>query len=238
MIGTKAKIFSLFLKCIVIVSAFAGIFLSAIAGAQAFMGGSRVFMYFTIQSNIAIALVCAVGAVLLLLHQPFRYFWYVIQYVFTVSITLTGVVFCFVLAPVLGKYAWNLQNTLTHVIVPIAAVADFLITGMYGRIRKRCVALVTLPPLCYAIYAGIAYASGWEFSKGITYPYFFLNWGSPAGAWGFSDKLPYMGCVWWIALILVLLLAVGYIYLFALDFLRKRYLRASDAVKSRERSVS
>ncbi|MCQ2523997.1 MAG: hypothetical protein MJ123_06605 [Lachnospiraceae bacterium] len=34
----------------------------------------------------------------------------VIRFVGTVSITLTGAVFCFVLAPTLKEHAWNLQN--------------------------------------------------------------------------------------------------------------------------------
>ena len=221
MIGVKAKAISLFLKCAVIISAAVGVILSAIAGAQSFMGGGRVFMYFTIQSNIAIALVCAVGAALLLRNRPFKEIWYVVKYVFTVSITLTGVVFCFVLAPTLGKYAWSLQHVLTHVAVPIAAILDFFVTGRYGGIKKRSVIFVTIPPLLYAVYTGIAYAAGWEFSEGKTYPYFFLNWDSPAGAFGFARELPYMGCAWWIMLILVMLLAVGYVYLLILDFMKK-----------------
>ena len=80
---------------------------------------------------------------------------------------------------------------------------------------------VTIPPLLYAIYAGIAYVARWEFSRGVHYPYFFLNWGSPAGAFGFTQGLPYMGCAWWILLILVLLLAVGYGYLLVLDITKK-----------------
>jgi len=222
MIGTKTKLLSLFLKCVVVVSAAVGVILSAAAGARAFMGGSRVFMYFTIQSNIAIGLVCAVGAVLLLRSQPVRESWYVLKYVFTVSITLTGVVFCFVLAPTLGKYAWSVQHVLTHVVVPLAAILDFFVTARYGSIKKRSVLFVTIPPLLYAVYTGIAYGAGWEFSPGKTYPYFFLNWGSPAGAFGFTGELPYMGCAWWILLILALLLAVGYGYLLLLDCLKKR----------------
>ena len=222
MIGTKAKVLSIVFKCIVIVSSAVGIILSAIAGAQSFMGGGRVFMYFTVQSNIAIALVCAVGAVLLLRNQPVQDIWYLIKFVFTVSITLTGVVFCFVLAPTLGKYAWRLQHVLTHVAVPLAAILDFFVTGRYGSIKKRSVFFVIIPPLLYAIYTGIAYVAKWEFSRGVHYPYFFLNWGSPAGAFGFTNDLPYMGCAWWILLILVMLLAVGYGYLLVLDLIKKR----------------
>ncbi|MBP5194169.1 MAG: hypothetical protein J6126_05515, partial [Clostridia bacterium] len=51
--------------------------------------------------------------------------------------------------------------------------------------------------------------------------YFFLNWGSPAGAFGFTDELPFMGCVWWILALLVLLLVVGIVYLLILDGIKK-----------------
>ena len=62
-ITVKQKRVSLLLKCIVFLSAFIGTFLSAYAGRNSFMGGNRVFMYFTIQSNIAIAIICLIGAV-------------------------------------------------------------------------------------------------------------------------------------------------------------------------------
>ena len=222
MISPKMKGVSLVLKCIVLIAAAIGILLSAGAGSRSFMGGNRVFMYFTIQSNILIALICAVGAALLFSGQPIKSLWYTLKFVGTVSITLTGVVFCLVLAPTLGANAWRIHNVLTHVVVPVAAIADFFVTGRYGSIRKSSVLFVTLPPLAYALYAGIAYAAGWEFSGGVNYPYFFLNWGSPAGAFGFTDGLPFMGCGWWILAILVLLLAVGYGFLRILDGLKKK----------------
>ncbi len=196
--------------------------MSALAGSRSFMGGKSVFMYFTIQSNIAIAIVCAVGLILLLRQGPVSRPWYAVKYVMTVSITLTGIVFCFVLAPTMGKHAWNVQNVLTHVVVPVAAIADYFVTGVCGRLRKRSVFLVTLPPLAYAIYAGIGYIRGWQFAPGVRYPYFFLNWGSPAGAFGFSDRLPFMGCAWWILALLIGLILVGYLYLAVVDALRRR----------------
>ncbi|MGI6265333.1 MAG: Pr6Pr family membrane protein [Acutalibacteraceae bacterium] len=217
----KSRIVSLILKTIAVLSAAAGVFLSAYASADTFMGGGRVFMFFTIQSNIAVALVALIGGVLLQKNRRLGGRWYLIQFVATVSITLTGAVFTFVLAPTLGRYAWNLQNVLTHVVVPLITIADFLLTGVYGDIRKRGVPFVILPPLAYAIYAGIGYAAGWEFAEGIRYPYFFLNWGSPAGAFGFADELPFMGCVWWILALLALLLAVGFGYLWIIDGIKK-----------------
>ena len=222
MVSAKSRIVSCILKTIVILSAAAGTVLSAYAGRQAFMGGGSVFMFFTIQSNIAIALICAVGAVLLMTRGRAGGAWYVIKFVGTVSITLTGAVFCFILAPTMGAAAWNVQNILTHVVVPVLSVADFFAVGIYGDIKKQNAAYIVLPPLAYVVYAGIGYVLGWQFSRGVNYPYFFLNWGSPAGAFGFSGELPFMGCVWWILILLILLILVGFLYLCILDALKKR----------------
>ncbi len=207
------KVVSMILKLIVFVSAIVGTITSAIAGKEHFMGGSTVFMYFTIQSNLLIAILCAVGAVIMLTKGKFSTAWYVIKLVGTVSITLTGVVFCFVLAPTLGTEAWNLQNILTHVVVPLASIADFFVTGVYADFKKRHAFFVVIPPILYAIYAGIGFVCGWQFAPGVNYPYFFLNWGSPAGAFGFTNTLPFMGCGWWIVAILIFLLVIGLIYI-------------------------
>ena len=220
-IPSKKKTISLILKLAVVLAATAGVTLSALSSSEAFMGGRVVFMYFTIQSNVAIALVSLIGVFLLIRGKPAGGAWYVIKYVATVSITLTGAVFTFVLAPTLGDFAWKLQNVLTHVVVPLAAIVDFFVTGPYADFKKSSVFFVTLPPLAYAVYAGIGYVAGWEFSKGKNYPYFFLNWGSPAGAFGFTKELPFMGCGWWILALLILLIAVGYVYLAIVGALKR-----------------
>ena len=229
----ERKILSAVLKTVVFVSAVLGTILSAVAGRYVFMGGGRVFMYFTIQSNLALALLCAVGLVLLLRKKPVPDPWYTVKFVGTVSITLTGMVFCFVLAPTMGNAAWTPANILTHVVVPVCSVADFFVTGVYGEIGMNRILWVTVPPLVYAVYAGIGYALGWEFAPGTRYPYFFLNWGSPAGAVGFSRELPFMGCVWWILALLVLLLLCGTLYLRILNRCRKAMLRRAGQGKDR-----
>lgn len=213
---------SLALKLVVIVAAVAGTLMSAGAGRGTFMGGSSVFMYFTIQSNIAIALICVIGAYLRLSRRAISDGWYLVKFVGTVSITLTGVVFCFVLAPTLGPYAWSLPNVLTHVVSPLTAVVDFFVTGVDSRLAPRHCPYVTIPPILYAIYAGVGYVCHWEFALGVNYPYFFLNWGSSAGAFGFSSDFPFMGCMWWILLLLVFLLGVSRVYLLILSALKRR----------------
>ena len=184
------------LKIIVIASAVTGTFLSWYAGRNSFMGGRTVFMFFTIQSNIALAVICLIGLVKMMKGKPFSDLWYIIKFVGTISITLTGAVFCFVLVP--AGAVWNIQNILTHVVVPVAGILDFFVTGISSSIKKRTNLWVIVPPILYAVYAGIGYVRNWQFAEGYNYPYFFLNWGSPAGAFGFTDELPYMGCAWWI----------------------------------------
>lgn len=221
-IPNKTRIVSVILKCIVILSASIGTYLSAVSNSGGFMVGVKAFMYFTIQSNIAVALISAIGLIMLLRKKRIGNAWYVIKYVGTVSITLTGAVFTFVLAPTLGDKAWTLPNTLTHVIVPITFIADFFLIAVYGDLQKRHIPFVMIPPGLYAVYAGIGYLAGWEFLRGANYPYFFLNWGSPAGAFGFSDKLPFMGTAWWILALLGVLYGVGALYLWIVNLIKKR----------------
>lgn len=90
-------------------------------------------MFFTIQSNIAIAIICAIGAYLMYNEKEISKVWYIIKFVGTVSITLTGVVF------------------------------------------------------------------------------------------GFTNELPFMGSAWWILLLLIFLMAVGYGYLAIAEFISKKW---------------
>ena len=111
---------------------------------------------------------------------------------------------------------------MTHVVVPVAAVVDFFIVGIDTDIKKISILYVTIPPLLYVIYAGIGYALDWKFTNTTNYPYFFLNWGSKAKAFGFSSELPFMGVVWWILLLLGLLIGLGFLYLKIIDLLKKK----------------
>lgn len=220
-----ARAVSYILKITVIISSLTGIILSAYAGRRSFMGGSTVFMYFTIQSNILAALMSASGLFLMLKRKEAGHALHVIKLTGAVSITLTGLVFTFVLVPVLKGNAWNLQNTLTHAVVPLAFVLDFMITGTLIDIDRRNVFFVVIPPLLYAVYAGIGYMRGWEFSPGVTYPYFFLNWGGPLKAFGLSQEFPFMGTAWWIMSILILIILTALLYLSVISMIRKHILR-------------
>ena len=197
----------------------AGITLTAQMGGG-FMGGGTAFLYFTVQSNLWIGVTCALFFVLglaALIKPSFSIprVLHIIKFVFTVSITLTGIVFCCVLAPTLPGSFKSAANVLTHVVVPVAAVADLFFCRPQ-EIAYKQFAFALIPPIYYLCFAGIGYALHWDFGGGNNYPYFFLNWDSPAGAFGFSSEMPYfMGCFYWIVVMIafISLLSLGYIAL-------------------------
>ncbi len=213
------KAISLVLELLTASCMIAGISLTMQMGGD-FMSGGTAFLYFTVQSNLWIGATCAVFFVLnvIALFRPsfiIPRVLHLVKYVFTVSITLTGIVFCCVLAPTLPGSFRSAANVLTHVVVPITAVADLFLCRPQGLSCKQFV-FALIPPIYYLVFAGIGYALGWDFGGGNNYPYFFLNWDSPAGALGFSSEMPYfMGCVWWIVLLILFIsgMAAGYIAL-------------------------
>ena len=131
------KILSSILKIIVVISASVGTFLSTNDNNSFFMGGSKALMYFTIQSNIAIAIICAIGLYFVIKDRDIPNAWKIIKLVGTVSITLTGVVFGFVLAPTIGPNAWSLKNLLTHLVVPIVSVMDFFVVFSSISVKRK-----------------------------------------------------------------------------------------------------
>ena len=214
------KIVSVLLKATAAICSAVGVTLSALASRHTFMGGPANFLFFTVQSNIWIGLTCLAGLILLLRNRKPRRWMTVVKLVFTVSITLTGFVFAFLLAPLFAGSAWYPSSLLMHLIVPAAAILDYLLWDTRYAYRFRDSLWCTLPPLYYLCFAAVGYVRNWDFG-GANYPYFFLNWGSPAGAFGITGSFPYLGTVYYILLLLAFILLTGVIFI-ALSRLRKR----------------
>lgn len=207
------KILSTLLKVIVVVSALVGVALSYY-NSRGFNNGNSTFLFFTIQSNLWIALLDVVALAMMVRGGSTQRWYSLAQLMFTVSITLTGVVFCFVLAPTMAPgTAFIPANVLTHVVVPIAAVVDFVVCRKSYAFHRSDALYPTLPALYYLAFASIGYVLNWPFGEGANYPYFFLNWGSPAGAFGISGEFPFMGVAYYILAILVFLVALSTCYI-------------------------
>ena len=211
------KYFSLSLQFIVVLCAALGVSISAIFSGASAMGSETIFLYFTIQSNIWIAAICLVYFIIgtaeaisgRTFHIP-RILW-ILKFVFTVSITLTGAVFCLVLAPPMPGAFRSVTNILTHAIVPAAAIADLFLCEA-GKVSYKFIFFACIPPILYLLFASLGYALGWNFGGGNNYPYFFLNLGSPAGIFGFGDGIYFMGTFYWVIVLLAFISAIAAIY--------------------------
>ena len=210
----KRKLASLILKIIVTLSSLVGVLLSTLPSPSS-------LLYFTTQSNIWIGACCLVGIVLMIRKAEIKKWMYTVKLIFTVSITLTGVVYCVLLAPLFGSSAYGLSSLLTHVIVPAASVLDFAVFDYPAPFRKRECLLATIPPFYYLGFAAVGYVLNWQFSTGTNYPYFFLDWGSPAGAFGFSEEPPYIGVFYYVLIMVAFVVGVGALYILIARLLKK-----------------
>ena len=141
-------------------------------------------------------------------------YMYIIKHVFTVAISLTGLVFCAFLAPTAKGYdPWSFSSVLTHAVVPFSAFLDFFVDEYKFEIKNKDVLYCLLPPLYYLGFALVCYIADFKFSDGNNYPYFFMNFGSKAGIFGFSDDpLYFMGTFYWMVILALIVSLFGYFY--------------------------
>ncbi len=211
---------SLMLKISLVISSLFGVALSLLnAERDGYSAWWRRLLYYTAQSNIWIGTNTLILLVLPLLKLKNRERWktrlYILKYVFTTSITMTGVVFCFLLAPFAEEsyHVWSLSGYLTHVFSPALAAADFFVDEYRVPLRLKHVFLTELPPLIYFSTASILGILHTDFGRGVFYPYFFLNYTSPAGVFGFSNQFPFIiGSFYWMTLFALVMFGIGFLY--------------------------
>ena len=194
--------------------AFVGVFISLLfANRDGYSHWSRRLLYFTAQSNLWIGIVFLL--VFVCRKSSLLPRIYLLKYVFTVSITVTGLVFCFLLAPFSDESytPWTFCNILTHVLTPLFAIADFFLDEYRISLKKTAVFSALLPPFLYCVFAWILESFHVDFGRGVPYPYFFLNYRSPAKLFGFSNEPPFfVGSFYWLILFLLLVLTISLLY--------------------------
>lgn len=101
------------------------------------------------------------------------------------------------------------------------AVADFFVDEHRLNFKTRHVFLTAAPPLLYFVFALIMSVCGVDFGKGDTFSYFFLDFYSPVGLFGFSfAPRPAMGSAYWIIDFTMLVIGLGALYK-KLSFVKK-----------------
>lgn len=111
------------------------------------------FSFFTVQSNIAVAVTC--GLLAIDLHRPSTGFR-VARIVAVLCITVTGIVFHLALADLQELTGWDLLcDTILHTLSPIMVAGGWLLFGPRGQLSTRVVGLAAVPPVLWLVYAVI-----------------------------------------------------------------------------------
>ena len=156
----KKKI-SICLKFTIAFSAFVGVILAMIfANRDGYTDWYRRLFYFTQQSNIWIGITCFIMAILAVFElnknkQLIKKYLYILKFIFTVSITITGLIFCGLLAPFADFNVWSFSSILTHVVVPILSIVDFFLEDYSMVLTKNHVFASLIPPFIYFVFASI-----------------------------------------------------------------------------------
>lgn len=225
------KYISMTLKLSIFLCSTIGVILAFINANKMELSPLFPLLYFTNLSNIWIGLISiimfVVDVISLVKKKEIVYKWMeIVKYIFTVTITITGVVFCVVLVPnyTEGYNPWNSESICVHVLVPLFSVIDFFVHSYKSKLSYKHLPLPLIPMFAYLFYAIIGYFVPFDYGFGARYPYFFLNWDSPLGAFKIDfSVIPYMfGYVYWILLILIFVLALSTLYIVLNKLINKK----------------
>jgi len=136
----------------------------------------RLISYFTIQSNVLVAVTSVQLA-----RDPGRDgpTWRVVRLAAVVGITVTGVVHFLLLRPLLDLDGADfVADKLLHMVVPVLAVVGWAVFGPRPRVDARAVRLALAWPLAWLAWTLVVGGlSGW-------FPYPFLDHREPEGVSG------------------------------------------------------
>lgn len=207
------KNLSFLLKVNIIIWAFVGECICLITSSfDGYGHWSKRLLYFTNLSNVW--LIICTFLLFLPIKDKFCHTLYITRYIFTVAITLTGIIFCCLLAPFADEsyHVWSASGIITHVVVPLLAIADFFVDERKVFIDKKEIFSCLIPPIIYALLCTALFFLNFDFGRGDNFPYFFFNYLSPAGMFGFSHFPYIMGSFYWLLLIILTIILVAFLY--------------------------
>lgn len=145
---------------------------------------------------------------------------YVIKYIFTVSILLTGIVYNLILAPQYAIYfgsffkAYSISVTILHVIVPLLAVISYVFFDK-NPIKRNFDLLGCTMPMLYVLFIivlSMVSTNDYLFDGigGIPsrFPYFFLDYISH-GWFTLSGNMVELGAFYWILIGFILVIIIS-----------------------------
>lgn len=160
------------------------------------MNGLHSLCYFTIQSNILVALFLLYA----LIYPELTRFRAVARGIAMLSISVTGAVFHFVLVPQFPDFfsaGISFTQHLLHTIAPLGFIVDWLQFDQKGQMRLKDILYWVIYPLLYwVVFTAYGNISG-------LYPYFFMD----IGEIGISTAL-----IWLLALTVFFTL-IGFLFI-------------------------
>lgn len=200
-------------------------------------GNLMFFTYFTNLSNIFIDIMLGIFLVEEIkgrgkntpLHKNNGY---LLKFLATLAISITFLVFLLILAPsdkggFIQAYVRNGCGSLgVHFVGPLLAIVDFCLFDYEYVSNGRHVVYAVIPPLCYVGFVVILNSLGVHWGR-MSAPYNFLNFGAPTGWFGFdlkqmSGESLGIGVFYMVAVLLLIFLGIGKLFLVVKDIRRKR----------------
>lgn len=122
--------------------------------------------------------------------------WYIFKFMMTIAIAVTFTLYLCFLAPTnklgfVGAYLTNGCSSLcVHAIAPLLAIVDFVLFDYRFHSSSAHIYFATIPPLAYVAYAAmLSEFAGVRWGvHAMRAPYNFLNYGAPAGWFGFAPQ--------------------------------------------------
>lgn len=169
----KEKI-KLIYRIIIVIVASLGLYLNF-----KFLTFEKGILYFTNLSNLLCLIYFLVLVILMLTKKVKRDDkYYVIKGMVTMSITLTMVVYNFLLRSTeAGNIFINhqLECNLVHIVVPLLVIFDYILFGEKGHLKKEYPLIWSLVLIAYQLFVVIYTLCGGKFINGATYPYPFMD---------------------------------------------------------------
>ena len=214
----KENLISAISKLLLVVGVIIGVWASLL---QEGFFNPKHFLYYTIQSNIEIAIICFVSLLFIFSKKEVPSIVYALKFIFTVAITLTGLVFNFILYPasIFSTHPLNplsTANFFTHIFVPILSLVDFFAFDYKLKITKKTFLLGLITPLIYFIFVMFCTKVGIRFNGNLFVPYFFLDY--KANSW-FQLGDGKIGVFYWVIIQILIVLLISSVLLF---FMKKR----------------
>ena len=214
----KENLISSISKLLLVVGVVIGVWASLL---QEGFFNPKHFLYYTIQSNIEIGIICLVSLLFIFSKKEIPSIVYTLKFIFTVAITLTGLVFNFILYPasIFSTHPLNplsTANFFTHIFVPILSLVDFFAFDYKLKITKKTFLLGLITPLIYFIFVMFCTKVGIRFNGNLFVPYFFLDY--KANSW-FQLGDGKIGVFYWVIIQVLIVLLISSVLLF---FMKKR----------------